>query len=265
MPSAVNIFISYSRDDRTFLDAFEQHLSPLKRQGLVNVWVDRSSLAPGSLWQDELEKALEAADIIVLLISAAFLASPYCYDQELSRALDRQKLGDVLLLPVLIRPVSWNGEPISRLQALPEHGRPVSLWSNPDEAWVSVVQKVREAAEALRPQRNHQPIQAEHKQAIRRDFPQTHSNELPSPGGATRYSRAILMSALSRLLLSQFEHVVFLTDIPTSHLSPAMATQAIRAVQIIGWAEQQPAHYHQLVQAIESVVPGLLASASAEQ
>ena len=62
---------------------------------------------------------MEDAQIILLLISPSFLASDYCYDIETKRALDGHDKGEAKVIPVLLRPVDWEGAPFARLQGLP--------------------------------------------------------------------------------------------------------------------------------------------------
>ena len=65
-------------------------------------------IAAGEEWKDQIDKNLEAAEIILLLISADFIASDYCYDKEMSRALERHEAGSVQVIPVVLRDVDWH-------------------------------------------------------------------------------------------------------------------------------------------------------------
>src|SRR5262249_29750780 len=51
----------------------------------------------------------------------------------------------VRVIPIIIRPVDWSGAPFSKLQALPKDAKPVTSWSNRDEAWADVALGVRKA------------------------------------------------------------------------------------------------------------------------
>ena len=84
MPESVkNIFVSYSSADKDLADKFFLHLKGLDRHFPVDLWIDQDEIRVGDLWQPEIEKALERADLAILLISPAFLASPFISDQEL--------------------------------------------------------------------------------------------------------------------------------------------------------------------------------------
>jgi hypothetical protein len=127
---------------------------------------------------------LEAADIILCLVSAGFLASPYCSDIELRRALERHDAGDACVIPVILRPSDWTNTALGRLQALPAEGKPVTDWSNRDKAFLSIVHGIREVAQQLaaRPGRP-QPRTAVTKIA---NHPALISSPGPEPGGASQ-------------------------------------------------------------------------------
>ena len=67
---------------------------------------------------------------LLLLISTNFVASDYCHDAEMKRALDRRATREAAVIPVILRPVDWKGSDFSHLQGLPRDGRPVTTWSN---------------------------------------------------------------------------------------------------------------------------------------
>jgi internalin A len=75
----------------------------------------------------------------------SFIASDYCYEIEMNRALERHQAGDATVLPILIRPVNWDAVPFSHLQALPTGLTPITQWPDPDNAWLDV-EKGLEAA-----------------------------------------------------------------------------------------------------------------------
>jgi hypothetical protein len=46
---------------------------------------------------------LNRANVILLLISADFLASDYCYDVEMKRAMERHEAGEAIVIPIILR------------------------------------------------------------------------------------------------------------------------------------------------------------------
>src|SRR5579871_6055802 len=121
----LNLFYSYSHKDEELRNELENHLSILKRQGVVEFWHDRK-IEAGNEWAKEIDANLESADVILLLVSADFLASDYCYCKEMDRALERHKNGLAKVIPVILRPCEWQEAPFSHIQALPQDTRPVT-------------------------------------------------------------------------------------------------------------------------------------------
>ncbi|HKQ77733.1 MAG TPA: tetratricopeptide repeat protein [Blastocatellia bacterium] len=144
----LEVFFSYSHRDETLCDELNAHLAALRRQSVIRNWTDRKITA-GDDWRDEIEKHLDSADLILLLVSSDFLNSDFCYLIETSRALLRHESGDARVIPVILRPVDWQGLAISKLQALPKDGKPVNSWTDRDEAWLNVAQGVRKAIEEM--------------------------------------------------------------------------------------------------------------------
>ena len=101
------LFYSYSHKYETLRNELETHLKILNRQGLIDLWHDRL-IGAGDEWKDEISTQLENADIILLLISADFIASDYCYDLEMAKALERHAAGEAAVIPVILRDVNWS-------------------------------------------------------------------------------------------------------------------------------------------------------------
>lgn len=144
----VSIFVSYAHADKRLKLKLMKHLRTLERDRLVSVWHDRL-IAAGSEWKGVIDRNLETARVVLLLISADFVNSDYCYDIEMKRALERHGNGEATVIPVLLRPVVWNNCPFSKLQALPVGAKPVTEWANPDSAYVNIVEGIRSTIEQL--------------------------------------------------------------------------------------------------------------------
>jgi hypothetical protein len=144
-PGAASVFISYSHHDEEFREELETHLSMLKRNGIVSVWHDRMIKA-GDEWEGEISHHLLHADVILLLISPHFAESDYCWDTEMSLALRRHDEGKALVIPVIVRPVAgWESAPFGKLQALPDGAKPISTWTNRDDAYAAVAKGLERA------------------------------------------------------------------------------------------------------------------------
>ena len=145
----IKIFFSYSHKDEPFREQLETHLSMLKRQGLIKPWHDRMITA-GDEWKGQIDDNLNVADIILLLVTANFLASDYCYDIEMMRAMERHEINEARVVPIILTPVEgWMHSPFAKLQILPKDGKPVTKWEDRDEAFVNVAQGIRRVIESL--------------------------------------------------------------------------------------------------------------------
>src|SRR5882724_3306502 len=97
------LFFSYSHKNEALRDELEVHLAMLKREGALQAWHDRK-IAAGDDFDRAISEQLQIADVILLLISPDFLASSYCYDVEVYRALTRDEAGETRVIPVILRP-----------------------------------------------------------------------------------------------------------------------------------------------------------------
>lgn len=148
--AAVRIFCSYSHRDEEALKALKTHLAEVRRQGRIDDWHDRK-IQFGEDWAQAIDEALEAADLVLLLVSPDFLNSDYCNGVELKRALELVRTAKARIIPIYIRPAYWKGASFARFQGLPPDARPVySKDSQPDEAWVEVVAGIDQAAREVR-------------------------------------------------------------------------------------------------------------------
>ncbi len=144
--SPITLFYSYAHEDELLRNQLEKHLSLLRRQGLISEWYDRQILA-GDEWAHDIDEHLETAWIILLLISPDFLASDYCYDIEMRRALERHSRGEARVIPIILRPCDWRTSPFAHLQCLPRDGKPITEWDNQDTALREITQGVRRVLE----------------------------------------------------------------------------------------------------------------------
>jgi hypothetical protein len=93
---------------------------------------------------------VSAAKIILLLVSSDFIASDYCYDIEMKRALEKHRAGEARVIPIILHPCDWERATFAKLQTLPKDAKPVTKWSNRDEAWTDVARGIRKVVEELR-------------------------------------------------------------------------------------------------------------------
>lgn len=140
-----NVFFSYSHVDEDLRDQLEKQLSMLKRQGVIDTWHDRR-IGAGEEIDRAIDDHINSDEIILLLVSPDFIASDYCYDIEMNRAMERHATGAAVVIPVILRACDWHHAPFGKLLATPRDGKPVTQWPDRDEAFLQVAQAVRKAA-----------------------------------------------------------------------------------------------------------------------
>jgi TIR domain/Putative peptidoglycan binding domain len=144
----LKLFLSYAHEDRDILEGLRKHLAPLRYEQVVADWFDRE-ITPGEDWDREILTRLESADLVIVIVSADFVASEYAFGTELTRALELHDHGRLRVIPVIGRNCRWQNLPFARLQALPEGALAISGWPDRDDAYVSVVVGVERAAREI--------------------------------------------------------------------------------------------------------------------
>jgi tetratricopeptide (TPR) repeat protein len=148
LAQVVRIFVSCAEEDREFLQGLERQLSGLIREGLVQCY-NKYGLSPGIEWRDKAKEYLDAADIILLLVSPFFVASDYCYREEAVLAMTLHNSGRARVIPVVVRPIEWEQLVFGGLSGLPI-GEAVSMWPNREEAFSSIVKGVKGVIDELK-------------------------------------------------------------------------------------------------------------------
>jgi hypothetical protein len=142
------VFLSYSHADESFRNQLEKQLTMLKRQGVIDTWHDRR-ISVGENIDQAISDHINRDEIILLLISSDFLASDYCYNIEMKRAMERHHAGEAIVIPVILRACDWHDAPFGKLNATPRDGRPIKQFPDIDEGFLQVVIAVREAVSRL--------------------------------------------------------------------------------------------------------------------
>ena len=145
---AYEVFISYSHKDQALREELDIHLSNLKRQNIISSWYDGDIIA-GSELEKEIMEHLKSAQIILLLVSADFIASDFCYSIEMTQAIARHDAGEARVIPILLRPTDWKGAPFAKLKMLPTDEKAVTRWPTHDDAFEDIVLGIRKAIDDL--------------------------------------------------------------------------------------------------------------------
>lgn len=153
---SIEIFFSYAHEDEARRRELDKHLSLIWRRGIARKWHDRQ-IGPGTEWSGQIDVHLNSAQIILLLISNDFLASRYCYDIEMTRAMERHRDGDARVIPILLRHCDWHDAPFGKLSWLPKNGTPVAAWPDQDEAFTTIAREIAAVVDELLDGRDDAP------------------------------------------------------------------------------------------------------------
>jgi hypothetical protein len=144
----LEVFFSYSSADNELCQQLLCHLSALKRQGSIHQWRN-CQITAGQNRIEEIDRHLDSAHVILLLVSADFIESDHCFSIELKKAMERHEVGKARVIPIVLREVDYCGMPFERLDPLPQNRLPVTSWKNQDEAFTDIAKGVRIAVEEM--------------------------------------------------------------------------------------------------------------------
>jgi formylglycine-generating enzyme required for sulfatase activity len=151
----VQVFISYRHADHRELDEIRDHLGWLENSNQIKVFDDRNILA-GDDWDTRIKIELEQADIIILIVTAKFMRSPYCTKVELRNALERHADEGTRIIPIIAESCDWEAMPIFKIASLPKDRannlKPLNKWrGDKDVALTQIAQQVRKNLEQITP------------------------------------------------------------------------------------------------------------------
>jgi calcineurin-like phosphoesterase family protein len=152
----VEVFISSCPDDDELRLKLEKQFALLKKSGQIKITGNRT-VSSGESYADAVQAQLRSAKIVLILLSADYLAWEHEADLEIAR--EQQQKHGVRVIPILLRSTDM-GELRTRddtgrmwfekLVRLPRNHRPVTSWSNQDEAFTEIAKELRALLEALR-------------------------------------------------------------------------------------------------------------------
>jgi len=259
----VKIFISYSHKDEALREELESQLAILKNLGKIRIWQDRQIKA-GDEWNEKILKAIDSADIIVLLVSPRFMASNFCFNKEMPRAMKRHEQGTAKVIPVILSPCPWKQAPFARLGVLPTDGKPVTDWSNRDSAFHNVAEGITRVVDSkYGPQEPEDdgwgtdPVPTGDGWDTDPPFgeePQSTSSQ-QSPKAGTGRSSMELINALARLPGPQFSQLLFVVDPPPGIIATNVA-QLEQAKALLTWARNDDNHSLEEIEAVLDEILG---------
>lgn len=141
------VFIGSAKDDANHLETLKKHLKLYERQNLIQIW-DEGMIMPGELRQSKIEQELHSAEIILLLFSVNLLAEDFIWGNEMQQVLEKVKRRKVQLIPILLGPSGFLDTPFAAYSPVPQRDKPISNYSNKDEAWTLVVEQIKRSIQS---------------------------------------------------------------------------------------------------------------------
>ena len=123
------------------MDEFEVHTAILRRTEKIESW-KMGMIKPNDKWNDEVQNALSAADLVVMLLSPNFFASDYIWDHEFLNTLERWRRKEVIVAGIVINKCEWRSTPLKDIQLIAK-GKVISEAANRDTAWFEAVQDLK--------------------------------------------------------------------------------------------------------------------------
>jgi hypothetical protein len=137
-----SLFFIYAPQDGEYLSHIENQLQVLGDNGLITVW-HQGKLAAGSNWYAVTETELGKAQIVLLIVSASFLASDSCKDWlKKADALGKQ------IVPIIASSCLWEYDPILKGKTpLPRKDQdikatPLNKWTPIADGYNTVVEGI---------------------------------------------------------------------------------------------------------------------------
>jgi XTP/dITP diphosphohydrolase len=153
--SVVRVFVSYSHEDRSFLEkrSLLGYLLGLEREGF-EFWHDRK-IAAGEIWETKIREQLERTDIALALVSQAFLNSRFCTDVEVQQFINRRAESGLVIFPVVLSPCDWRSHAwLAATQFEPREGRTIRTnyrdKGRKEELYLRIWERLRELGREIR-------------------------------------------------------------------------------------------------------------------
>ncbi len=141
------VFVSYSHKDEGWLKKVQTHLRALENLGdRVNLW-DDTQIRAGMKWRDEIEKALSATKVAILLVSTDFLASEFIRTNELPPLLKAAENEGATVIPIILKPCLFDRHKgLAEFQSINSPTKPLSKLKHTeqDEILVRLATRIAE-------------------------------------------------------------------------------------------------------------------------
>ncbi|NEO31400.1 MAG: TIR domain-containing protein [Symploca sp. SIO3C6] len=141
------VFISYSHQDKIWLERLQTMLKPLMRNQTISVW-DDTRIRAGAKWREEITKALAVAKVAVLMVSSNFLASDFIAEQELPPLLKAAEQQGLTIIWVYLSACMYKESEIGDYQAAHNLSKPLNTLDDGERDLVLlyICQEIKAAA-----------------------------------------------------------------------------------------------------------------------
>lgn len=176
------IFVSYSHEDKDYLEKLQKFLKPLIRDGRFEIW-DDTKIVPGQDWKKTIQEALKDAIAAVLLVSPSFLASDFIAANELPVLLQKAEDEGLTVLIVIVSNCLFEESALSKFQAVnPERPLDRRKESTQNEVWsalASAIKKLFQKNRSNSPKEKKLSTETKEKPEILVDFLPSKHIEIP--------------------------------------------------------------------------------------
>ncbi len=149
----VKVFVSYSHKDAEYKDELVTALAYLSRMEEIELWQD-GRIEAGMEWRKEIFEKLAEAEIVICLVSSNFIASDFCYSEELKQALEGHDREEKIVIPIEIKTCAWKKlKPLGEIQGVPS--KPISQFAEHSDGWGEIFNQMEGAVKSVRERRGH--------------------------------------------------------------------------------------------------------------
>jgi hypothetical protein len=144
-PNHPKVFISYHPQDIRALDRLRTHLALYAQIAPIEIWVGAQ---PGDKWLDETKKAINSVKVVVLLVSADYLASRFIKENELTPILAAAEQKGTVILSVILSPCGFENTKLSQFQAFNFPSTPLTKMNKhkKEDLWERLAKHIRDLA-----------------------------------------------------------------------------------------------------------------------
>ena len=143
------IFISYSHQDKAWLEKLQKMLKPAILAERIILW-DDTKIKSGAKWRKEINAAINSAKVAVLLVSADFLASDFIAQEELPPLLEAAEKEGLKIIWIYVNDCLFDHSAINDYQAAHDVSQPLAGLTEPQQGATlkEISKKIIEATHA---------------------------------------------------------------------------------------------------------------------